>query len=79
MSIADIKTTRTDSRHRAVLPGPANQLYAVQENPDGSILLSPATVVTEAQLAYDRDPQLQAVLAQALASPTVYRKRRNRV
>ena len=65
----------TDSRSRAVLPGHSNQRFLLHENEDGSLLLQPARVVTEAQLQYDTDPELQALLAQASRSPTVRRKR----
>lgn len=42
-------TIQTDSRSRVVLPGHPEQMFVMQENPDGSILLQPARVVTEAQ------------------------------
>ena len=68
----------TDSRSRAVLPGRSNERFLMQENSDGSILLIPARVVTEAQLAYDADPELQALLERATASGTVRRSRHRR-
>lgn len=66
----------TDSRSRVVIPGHPQQKFAVQENADGSILLLPAVVVTEAQLEYDRTPALQALLTKAAASATVRKRRR---
>lgn len=63
----------TDSRSRVVLPGHANQRFLVQEHEDGSILLQPAVVVSQAQLEYDTDPELRELLARAAKSPTVRR------
>jgi hypothetical protein len=68
----------TDDRSRVVLPGRSNERFLLQENEDGSILLQPARVVTEAQLDYDHDPELQALLARAAHSPTVRRSRHRR-
>jgi hypothetical protein len=68
----------TDSRSRAVLPGRSNERFLMQENSDGSILLIPARLVSEAQHEYDTDPDLQALLARAAASGTVRRSRRRR-
>jgi hypothetical protein len=70
---------QTDSRSRVVLPGYSNRLFVMQENSDGSLLLQPAQVVTEAQLEYDRTPELRELLAEAAASPTVRRTRRRPV
>jgi hypothetical protein len=61
-----------------VLPGHSNQRFLVQENPDGSILLQPARVVSEAQAEYDNDPDLRELLARATQSPTVLRNRERR-
>ena len=49
-----------------------------QENADGSLLLQPASVVTDAQLEYDGDPELRALLARAAKSSTVHRSRQRR-
>jgi hypothetical protein len=68
----------TDSRSRAVLPGRSNERFIMQENSDGSILLIPARVVSEAQHEYDTDPALQELLARAAAAGTVRRSRRPR-
>jgi hypothetical protein len=43
-----------------VIPGNSNQRFLLQENEDGSILLQPASVVTDAQLEYDGDAVLDA-------------------
>jgi hypothetical protein len=73
--VAEIET---DSRSRAVLPGRSNERFLMQENSDGSILLIPARVVSEAQHEYDTDPALQELLARAAAAGTVRRSRRPR-
>lgn len=70
-------TITTDSRSRAVLPGHPNKMFIVQENSDGSMLLQPAVVVSQAQLEYDESPELQQLLANAAGSPTVQRPRRS--
>lgn len=68
----------TDARSRVVLPGHSNQRYILRENEDGSLLLQPARVVTEAQAEYDSDPELQALLTRATKSPTIHRRRTRR-
>ena len=68
----------TDSRSRAVIPGHSNERFLLHENEDGSLLLQPARVVTEAQLEYDGDPELQALLARAAKAKTVRRTRARR-
>lgn len=68
----------TDSRSRVVLPGRPNQRFLVRENEDGSILLQPARVVTEAQLEYDSSPDLRDLLTRATKSSTVRRARMRR-
>jgi len=68
----------TDNRSRAVIPGHSNERFLLHENEDGSLLLQPARVVTEAQFEYDADPVLQALLARASRSPTVRRARARR-
>lgn len=69
-------TIETDSRSRVVLPGHPNQRFIMQENEDGSVLLQPALVVTEAQLEYDESPELQALLSRAAHSKTRRHRRR---
>jgi len=68
----------TDNRSRVVIPGHSNERFVVQENADGSILLQPARVVTEAQLEYDSNPELRDLLDRASAAPTVRRSRQRR-
>lgn len=69
----------TDARSRVVLPGYANRRFLVQVNEDGSLLLQPAVVVTKAQLEYDTDPELRALLSQAIDSKKVIQSRKYRV
>ena len=69
-------TVETDSRSRVVLPGHPDQRFIMQENEDGSVLLQPALVVTEAQHEYDESPELQALLSRAAHSKTRQRRRR---
>jgi hypothetical protein len=76
--MAELVLVETDGRSRAVLPGRANQRFVMRENPDGSLLLQPARVVTDAQHEFDSDPELRQLLARAAASPTVHRKRTRR-
>jgi len=73
---AEVNLVETDSRSRVVLPGHPRERFLVQENSDGSILLLPARVVTEAQLEYDETPELRDLLARAAASGTVRKSRR---
>jgi hypothetical protein len=68
----------TDERSRAVIPGHRNERFLVRENEDGSLLLQPARIVSEAQHEYDSDPELRELLARAAGSPTVRRHRRRR-
>ena len=68
----------TDSEGRVVLPGHNNQKFVVRENSDGSILLQPARVITEAQLEYDSNPELRDLLDRATQSLTVSRDRKRR-
>lgn len=65
----------TDGRSRVVLPGHSNQRFLLQENEDGSLLLQPARVIAEAQVEYDSDPYVRALLSRAAASKTVRRAR----
>ena len=68
----------TDARSRVVLPGHPDQRFLVHENEDGSLLLQPARVVTEAQAEYDSKPELRDLLARASKSQTVRRTRQRR-
>lgn len=68
----------TDARSRAVLPGHPSQRFLMRVNEDGSILLQPARIVTDAQQEYDSNPELRDLLARAAASPTVRRTRQRR-
>jgi hypothetical protein len=69
----------TDDRSRVVLTGHSNQKFIMHENADGSLLLEPARVVSEAQYEYDQTPDLRELLDRARTSPTVQRSRDRRV
>lgn len=66
---------QTDARSRVVLPGYPDRRFLLRENSDGSILLEPVRVVSEAQAEYDATPELQDLLARAGQSSTVRRRR----
>ncbi len=66
---------QTDARSRAVLPGHPDRRFLMRENSDGSILLEPVRIVSEAQAEYDATPELQDLLARATQSETVRRRR----
>jgi len=68
----------TDARSRVVIPGHSNEKFLVQENHDGSILLQPARILTDAQIEYDSDPELRDLLARAAGSRTIRRDRKRR-
>lgn len=68
----------TDARSRAVIPGQPNARFLMRVNEDGSILLQPARVVTEAQHEYDSTPELRELLSRAAGSATVRRSRAKR-
>jgi hypothetical protein len=77
--VSEPAVIETDNRSRAVLPGHPNQRYLMRENDDGSILLQPARIVTDAQHEYDTNPELRDLLTRATASPTVRRARNRRM
>lgn len=76
--MSDGVLVETDARSRVVLPGHPNRRYLLQVNADGSLLLQPARVISEAQHEYDTDPELRSLLARASQSPTVRRTRTRR-
>ena len=71
-------TVETDDRSRMVLTGHPNETFLLEVLSDGSMLLQPAKVVSQAQHEYDNDPGLQELLARASAAPTVRRRRERR-
>lgn len=76
--MSELAFIETDSRSRAVLSGHPRQRYLMRENEDGSILLQPALIVTEAQLEYDTSPELRNLLARATTASTVRHARSRR-
>jgi hypothetical protein len=76
--MAEPVVVETDGRSRVVLPGHPNQRYLLRVNADGSLLLQPARIVTEAQQEYDTNSELRDLLARAAKAPTVRRTRSRR-
>lgn len=66
----------TDERSRVVLSGHPNERFIAQQQDDGSVLLTPVVVLSEAQYEYDTNPELQELLHRAMTSPRVHRERR---
>jgi len=77
-AMAEPVVVETDGRSRVVLPGHPNQRYLLRVNADGSLLLQPARIVTEAQQEYDTNSELRDLLARAAKAPTVRRTRSRR-
>lgn len=62
-----------DARRRAALGKlgkPEHTRYLVTEHPDGSLLLTPAVVMTVHEAALLRNPELVAQIEQDLADPS---------
>lgn len=76
--MAEPALIETDAGSRTVLPGQPNQRFLMRVNDDGSILLQPARIVTDAQHEYDSNSELRELLATAAAAPTVARRRQRR-
>lgn len=73
--VARLQFVETDADGRVTLPGHARTRFLLRENADGSILLQPAHVLTEAQYEYDAMPELRELLSAATSSKTVRRTR----
>jgi hypothetical protein len=72
----EMTVIETDGASRVVLIGHPSQLFLAKENEDGSILLQPARVATNAQLEYNDDPELRELLSRNAGSKTVQRLQR---
>ena len=62
-----------DARRRVALGrlgNPEHNRYLVTEHPDGSLLLTPAVVMTAHEAALLRNPELVAQIEQDLADPS---------
>lgn len=59
----------TDSRGRVTLPGRANSTYLLKEEPDGTLVLEPAVVVSELERRVLANAGLAARLADAREHP----------
>ena len=68
----------SDSEGVVTLPGHPNRTFLMRVNSDGSLLLQPAHVVTEAQREYDTSSELQSLLGAAAQAPTLRRDRTRR-
>jgi len=66
----------TDARRGTTPDGQANQRWLLCENTDGSTAAQAGRAVANAQLEYDGDHGLQALLTAADQSRTVRRSRR---
>lgn len=76
--MANLKIVETDGDGRVVLPGHPDRRFLLREKEDGSILLQPASVVTEVQHEFDATPELRELLSAAMSSPTVRKIRHRR-
>lgn len=55
----------TDGRSRVVLPGHPNRRYLAREDADGTLILQPAVVMTELELALLANPAMQETIRRA--------------
>ncbi len=76
--VPHVEFVETDDRGRITLPGRANSRFLLRHNADGSILLQPAQLVTDAQYEYWVNPELRTLLTAAASSRTVHRTRDHR-
>jgi hypothetical protein len=64
-----------DGRNRVTLPGKAHRRYLLHEQPDGTVILVPAVVMSELEATYLANPDLQARIEYARAHPEDARPR----
>lgn len=64
-----------DGRNRVTLPGKAHRRYLLHEQPDGTLILEPAIVMSEREARYLGNPDLQARIQYARAHPEDARPR----
>lgn len=67
-----------DARSRVTLPGRAGRRYLLHEDPDGTVVLEPAVLLSEMEVAYLRDPDLQAKVVHSREHPQQRRPRPTR-
>lgn len=77
VGVAGLQFVETDADGRVALPLHSRTRFLLRENTDGSILLQPANVVSEAQYEYDATPELRELLSAATSSTTVRRTRQH--
>ncbi|WP_082680843.1 hypothetical protein [Mycolicibacterium novocastrense] len=73
-----VEIVETDDHGGITLPGHPKKRFLSRHNADGSILLQPVQVVTDAQFAYWSNPELRTLLMAAATSRTVRRTRDRR-
>lgn len=76
--VPHVEFIEADDRGRITLPGRPNNRFLLRHNADGSILLQPAQLVTDAQYEYWVNPELRTLLTAAASSRTVHRTRDHR-
>lgn len=75
--MSEAKVVTTDSRGRATLGAPS-RTYLLREEPDGTLTLEPATVVSELERRFMADAAVQAQIAYAKDHPELRVPRRRR-
>lgn len=73
MKSNDAQLVELDARRRVALGrlgNPEHNRYLVTEHPDGSLLLTPAVVMTAHEAALLRNPELVDQIEQDLADPS---------
>lgn len=60
-----------DSRSRLTIPGAAHRRFLLSEEADGTVILRPAVVMTEAERQFLSNTALQAAIAFARQNPGV--------
>lgn len=73
-------TVELDGRNRISLNGLdlRSKTYFVRADPEGTIVLEPAVVMSMAEAAYLRHPEVQAVVEEGLNNPQEHRPRTKR-
>ena len=71
----DLVEVELDSRGRATLRGARHTRYLMRQDDDGTLVLSPALVITQAELELRSRPDLVAEMEQAMADPSTMIRR----
>lgn len=59
---------QTDTRGRVTLPGHPNERYALEETPEGALVLEPVITVTKRDLWLRENPDIRAEVEHSLAT-----------